>query len=488
VDIFVSRYVVYRSLTLALVGGYLIVLGGLAELSQWLNVGLDLATVILLGGLGAAGLALLLLSEQVRRRAQRFLHTHFFRHKYDYRLEWMAAARHLSHATTIPDIAAQTVQRILDAMWVGQVAMYAVTDMAGRFTLAHQSGYDRLPVSLNLSPDLVEQLRAMMSLFVSREGQQVPPGIPLGFAAAFEEISVGMIVPVAALDNLSGILVVGPEVSGKPFGVDDWDLLAALAAQAGALILNAHLSREASEGRELQVLARLSAFVAHDLKNSVGMLSLLAENAAHHMHKPEFQADAIHTLTEVTARMQKLLVALRTPIHRPVESVIRASVTGTVEACLHDLQPQIPSRITLDARLGPTPDVVMDPAQLRTVLVNLVVNAIEAIPGDGRITLETRVEQNWVAFTVADTGPGMTPDFIRERLFRPFQTTKPRGLGIGLYQCQQVVRALGGELTADSHEGVGTRMTVRLPAASGSQIEEQLAEEQLAGGSRQLAE
>jgi len=181
-------------------------------------------------------------------------------------------------------------------------------------------------------------------------------------------------------------------------------------------------------------------------------------------------------------------VALRTPIHRPVESVIRASVTGTVEACLHDLQPQIPSRITLDARLGPTPDVVMDPAQLRTVLVNLVVNAIEAIPGDGRITLETRVEQNWVAFTVADTGPGMTPDFIRERLFRPFQTTKPRGLGIGLYQCQQVVRALGGELTADSHEGVGTRMTVRLPAASGSQIEEQLAEEQLAGGSRQLAE
>ena len=187
VDIFVSRYVVYRSLTLALVGGYLIVLGGLAELSQWLNVGLDLATVILLGGLGAAGLALLLLSEQVRRRAQRFLHTHFFRHKYDYRLEWMAAVRHLSHATTIPDISAQTVQRILDAMWVTQVAMYAVTDTAGRFTLAHQSGYDRLPVSLNLSPDLVEQLHAMMSLFVSREGQQVPPGIPLGFAAAFGE-------------------------------------------------------------------------------------------------------------------------------------------------------------------------------------------------------------------------------------------------------------------------------------------------------------
>jgi hypothetical protein len=465
VDIFVSRYVVYRSLTLALVGGYLIVLGGLAELSQWLNVGLDLATVILLGGLGAAGLALFLLSEQVRRRAQRFLHTHFFRHKYDYRLEWMGAARHLSHATTIPDIAAQTVQRILDAMWVRQVAMYAVTDTATRFTLAHQSGYDRLPVSLDLSPDLVEQLQAMMSLFVSREGQQVPPGIPLGFTAAFEKISIGMIVPVAALDNLSGILVVGPEVSGKPLGVDDWDLLAALAAQAGALILNAHLSREASEGRELQVLARLSAFVAHDLKNSVSMLSMLAENAPQHMHKPAFQADAVRTLSEVTAKMRKLLTTLTATRPQTDSTTQRFRLAPAVEAWTHALADQVPSRIRLQLTTKGALDVNVDPEQLRSVLSNLVLNAIAAIPGAGFIHVETVDEPGTAVLRVSDTGRGMSSEFIRDRLFRPFQTTKPHGLGIGLYQCRHIVQAVNGTLTVESQEGQGTEVVVRLPGA-----------------------
>jgi putative PEP-CTERM system histidine kinase len=482
VDIFVSRYVVYRSLSLALIGGYLIVLGGLAELARTLDIGLDLATITLLGGLGAAGLALILLSERVRRQTQLFLHTHFFKHKYDFRLEWMEAVRRLSHATTISDIAAQTVRRILEVMWVRQAAMYVVTGTPGVFSLAYQSLYDRLPATLNLPPGLGEQLQTMVSLLVSREGQQVPPSIPSGFAEAVGGVPIGMVVPVAALDNLAGILVVGPEVSGKPFGVDDWDLLAAVAVQVGALILNARLSQEASEGRALQVLARLSAFVAHDLKNSVGMLSLLAENAPSHMHKPEFQADAIRTLSQVTERMQRLLSELRASDQKPALSTTRGSLARAVDAWMSDLKPRIPPRITLETHLAATPDIAMDPEQLRSVFLNLLLNAIDAIAGEGRITVETGADEHWATLVVSDTGHGMSASFLRDHLFHPFQTTKPRGLGIGLYQCRHIVRGLGGELTADSTEGVGTRMTVRLPVASGSG-----ADEQVAAGSSQLA-
>ena len=464
VDIFVSRYVVYRSLTLALVGGYLIALGGLAELAQRLGIGLDLATVLLLGGLGAAGLALILLSEEVRRRTQHFLHTHFFRHKYDYRLEWMEAVRRLSHATTISDIAAQTVRRILDAMWIRQAAIYTITGNPG-LTLAHQNGYDGLPVTLDIPPAIAQDLQNMVRLVASREAQEVPPPIPSGFAEALGGVPVGMVVPVAALDSLTGVLVVGPEVSGKPFGVDDWDLLVALAAQAGALILNARLSQEASEGRELQALARVSAFVAHDLKNSVGMLSLLAENAAQHTHDPAFQSDAIRTLTDVTGRMQKLLTALAGSNGRPPGNMTRGSLAAPVETWLRHLKPNIPPRIVLETRLEPTPEVAMDPEQLRSVVVNLALNAVDAIAGEGRIAVETGAENDWAVLTVTDTGRGMAPDFVRDRLFRPFQTTKPRGLGIGLFQCRHIIQSLGGTLTVDTREGVGTRMTVRLPAA-----------------------
>jgi signal transduction histidine kinase len=134
-----------------------------------------------------------------------------------------------------------------------------------------------------------------------------------------------------------------------------------------------------------------------------------------------------------------------------------------VETWLRDLQPQVPPRIILEARLGLTPDVAIDLEQFRTVLVNLVMNAIDAIQSEGRITVTTRTDEGCAVLVVADTGQGMSADFIRNRLFRPFQTTKPRGLGIGLFQCRHIVQSLGGTLSAESQEGKGTRMFVRLP-------------------------
>jgi hypothetical protein len=280
----------------------------------------------------------------------------------------------------------------------------------------------------------------------------------------FEEVAVGSLVPIAALDTLVGLLVVGPELSRKPFGVDDRDLLAAVAAQAGALIVNARLSREASEGRQIQALSVLSAFVAHDLKNAVSMLSMLAENAKRHMGNPEFQVDAIRTLGDVTARMQRLLAALADPGGRPGVQAQRIRLAGSIEAWLRDIGAHVPSRIRVEARLDPTDEVRVDPSQLKSVLHNLVLNAVEAIPGEGTILVETSQENGLAALSVTDTGRGMTQEFIRERLFRPFQSTKERGLGIGLYQSRHIVQGFGGTLTAESQEGKGTRMTVRLPA------------------------
>jgi hypothetical protein len=274
-----------------------------------------------------------------------------------------------------------------------------------------------------------------------------------------------MIVPVAALDSLSGILVVGPEISGKPFGVDDWDLLAAIAAQAGALILNARLSQEASEGRELQVLARLSAFVAHDLKNAVSTLSMLADNAQLHMDKPDFRTDMVRSLGDVTTRMRTLLSTLSSPGGRQTSRTQTISLERSVEDWMKALAPLAPPRISVQTHIGATPEVSVDPEQLQSILHNLILNAIESIPDNGTIRVETMADNGLAVLTVSDTGRGMSQDFLSKRLFRPFQTTKTRGLGIGLYQCRQLIMQFGGLVTAESEEGKGTRMIVRLPAA-----------------------
>ncbi len=483
VDIFVSRYVIYRSLTLALVGGYLLSLGMLAEVFRRLNIRLDLFSGMFLAMLGAMALALLLLSERFRQTAKRLITTHFYKHKYDYRMEWMEFTRRLSKATAVPEITTQTVNRILEVMWVGQAAMYVAGDIPGQMMLAHQVEYDSLPQSLELSDELFDALREQAKVASSVRGEENPLGVSATVVREkFAGNPVGCLVPVAASDAVVGLLVVGPEVSGKPFGVDDRDLLAAVAAQAGALILNARLDQEASEGRELQVLARLSAFVAHDLKNTVSMLSMLAENAKLHMANPEFQADAARTLDEVTAKMRTLLATLASPAARAGTLAQPMSLAPSVEAWMQELGRHVPSRIRIEARLAWTPEVRVEPQQFKSVFHNLVLNAIEAIPDEGAILVETGQEDGYAFLAVADTGRGMTQEFIRHKLFHPFQTTKPRGLGIGLYQCRQIIQTFGGTMTAESQEGKGTRMLVRVPGLEDSR---QPAENTLAAGSLQ---
>jgi putative PEP-CTERM system histidine kinase len=465
VDIFVSRYVIYRSLTLALVGGYLLSLGLVAEIFRYLNFPLDLLSGTFLAILGAGALALLLLSEDIRRSIQTFLHTHFYKHKYDYRVEWMEYTRRLSRAIAIPEIAAQTVSRILEVMWVQQAAMYVIGDAPGQMLLMHRVEYSSLPQALELSETALDGLREYARGIPSAQAREDSPDVTLTLTReVFEGIPVGCLVPVGALDAVVGLLVVGPEISGKPFGVDDRDLLIAVAAQAGALILNARLSQEASDGRELQALARLSAFVAHDLKNMVSMISMLTDNAKLHIAKPEFQADAIRTLDDVTGRMRGLLATLASPGRRGGSQARPVCLGHSVEGWMREIGGHVPPRIHLETRLAWTPNVLGDSEQLRSVLQNLVLNAIEAIPAEGTILVETFQENGSALLAVTDTGQGMTQDFIQRRLFRPFQTTKSRGLGIGLYQCRHIVQSFGGSLTAESREGKGTRMLVRLPA------------------------
>ncbi len=469
VDIFVSRYLIYRSLTLALVGGYLLSLGVVGEVFRWLDFPLDLLTGTFIAILGAVALALLLLSDDIRLKAKNFIHTHFYKHKYDYHAEWMQYTRRVSQAISIPEIATHTVDRILEVMWVRQAGMYAVGEQPGQMVLMYQVGYTALPPELELSAAVTEALRERAKVVQSVTGPEDghdSPG-PL-LQKMLGPLPVGCIVPVAALDTLAGLLVVGPEASGKPFGVDDRDLLAAIAAQAGALMLNARLSEEASEGRELHVLARLSAFVAHDLKNTVSMLSMLVENAKLYIAKPEFQADAIRTLGEVTVKMQNLLATLASPGGPGGTHVSAINLAPTVETWMQEMNGQVPSRIRIETRLAQTSEVRVVPEQLRSVLHNLVLNSIEATPNDGTLLVETFQENSCAVLAVTDSGRGITQEFIKEKLFRPFQTTKRRGLGIGLYQCRHIVQAFRGTLTVESQEGKGTRMVVRLPTEAGS--------------------
>lgn len=232
--------------------------------------------------------------------------------------------------------------------------------------------------------------------------------------------------------------------------------------------LREQIQREA-ETRQFQSFMRLSAMLTHDLKNSIQALSMLVSNMEKQFHREEFRADAILSLREATEKLRRLVARLSEPVK---------SLSGEYrrDARLADLVPVI-NRVldttarasplyTIDAPLPDKLEAFIEPERIENVIENLVINAMEAMgTSGGHLTVAAGTETDErVFFSVADTGSGMTQEFIKNRLFKPFSTTKSKGIGLGLFTCREIVETHGGRLEVESRVGIGTRFRVVLPS------------------------
>jgi signal transduction histidine kinase len=229
------------------------------------------------------------------------------------------------------------------------------------------------------------------------------------------------------------------------------------------------IAREA-ESRQFASFMRISAMVSHDLKNAIAGLSMLVSNMEKQFHREEFRADAIESLREATEKLKRTVARLSEPA-RSLSGEYRIAARAT------DLVPVIrrvlatnaePTRPLneVEARLPERLVATVEPERVENVVENLVINALEAMGAKGgRLTVEAgQLDGDLVFFSVADTGVGMTEEFIRTRLYRPFSTTKNKGIGLGLFTCREVVEAHGGKLEVHSTPGAGTRFRVVLPS------------------------
>jgi putative PEP-CTERM system histidine kinase len=242
----------------------------------------------------------------------------------------------------------------------------------------------------------------------------------------------------------------------------DWevrDLLKAAGRAAAVYLAQLRATEALLESRKFDAFNRMSAFVVHDLKNLVAQLSLMLRNAERHRDNPEFQRDMLETVANVVARMNKLMLQLRMGT-TPVESARPLELEPIVRrvCAAKSARPG-----AIDLALSPGVTALGHEDRLEHVIGHLVQNALDATAGGGSVRVATAREDRFAAVEVADTGPGMSPEFVRERLFKPFETTKSSGMGIGVYESQQYVAGLGGRILVDSREGAGTRVRVLLP-------------------------
>jgi putative PEP-CTERM system histidine kinase len=369
-----------------------------------------------------------------------------------YRERWMAFTGRLTRSLSANEIGRELTEHLAVEFGATSAGVYLVDDREPAYRLTAQLGAARFARTIEETAPLASWLVLM----------RAPTHVP---AQLLPSITIPALPTVLAVclrwrATLLGFIVLGPSRRSADYDAGDLQFLTTLADQVAASIVATRMAEPAATPRALETLDRVSAAAIHDIKNSVSALSLLSRNAAANFSDPEFQRDAMATLSRTVERMRRLLFTLSS----------REPATPQAEAIdLHELIVEATTplmanpRIRLVRRLGPVPGMYGNREALLRVIENLATNAAEAIADRGTVTVTLAQEQGHVVISVADTGCGITEEFRNRHLFSPFSTTKKDGWGIGLYQAKQAVESQHGEILVESTVGRGTTFSVRLP-------------------------
>jgi len=463
--LYVSRQMAFYLITLAAGAAGLILVVLLARLLLSDAVPASGAAVAMAVAGGVVLLVGSLALPVVRNRLRVFVAKHFYRSKYDYRTEWLRFIGTLSAAQLEPDPRGNAIRAIAQIIGSPGAVLYQRLDAGGSF--APVCAWPRGATDVSSRPTvpagdpMVEFLERRQWVIDLRElaadpdlygGMPVPEQFRASGAAR-------MILPLLLGVDLIGFVVLDDPPFGFEPNYEDRDLLKTVGRHVATLIAQHDAGRRLAESRQFEAFHRLTAFVMHDLKNLAAQLELIVANAQRHRHNPAFIDDVITTIANSTGRMQRLIEQLRgrDPPAANRSLPLAASVARACESC--GTRPPRPRLAVLEPDLH----VHADPDQLAGVFEHLVRNAQDATLEDGSVTVTIGAEGEHCVVTVADTGSGMTPEFIQERLFKPFDTTKgSAGMGIGAYQAREYVRSLGGSVEVTSLPGRGTTVIVKL--------------------------
>jgi hypothetical protein len=249
----------------------------------------------------------------------------------------------------------------------------------------------------------------------------------------------------------------------------------------GTAIFRDRIQRERIEQKQFESFSHMASFIVHDIKNQVATLSLVTKNARNNIQNPEFQPVLLRSLENSSTNLNILIEKLQSPPKKELLLKNLIDCNKCVQSTVDQTKGALPSGISIKIQLSALPLVSADATALSYVLKNLVINAIEALGSSGEIICSTGSlvaivhddtynfnltmvdrENRTVFITVEDNGPGMSRQFLEERLFKPFKTTKDKGIGIGLYQCKTLIETMGGKLLCWSEIGKGTRFCILL--------------------------
>ena len=463
-DLSVSRSVVLHSTTLIAAGVYLLFMSMAGYYiryygGEWSNV----FQPLFFFGAGLL-LVVLLFSGQLRSRLKVFLSKHFFSYRYDYREEWLRLISVLSGKV----LQATLPERIIFAL------CELVESPGGAIWFCAADGTCEFLRCWNI-PEAEVDRRWDASGFcadLNRSGEVLDIGGTAFETPLINDVDIPewmhasgdcwLVVPLFHEDRLMGFVMLARPRAPQALGWENVQLLQTAARQAASYLALDEAATALAKARQFEGFNRLSAFVVHDLKNLVAQLSLITRNAERYQHNPAFVEDAFQTVRNSVDKMNRLLAQLRSaaasgregsvPLRATLERVVaeRGAVAPCPMLCVDD-----GSEFLVSANAD----------RLTAVLGNVIQNAQDATDRRGRVEVRLAAAGEGVSIEIEDNGCGMDEAFVRERLFRPFDSTKGlSGMGIGAYECKEFVTMLGGRVEVESTPGEGTCFKLYIPA------------------------
>lgn len=469
-DIFVSRQAVLFTTTVIGTGLYLLLMafGGyyVRELGGTWGVA---ANILFLAG-ALAVLAIIIASGSVRRRVRVFLSKHFFRNKYDYRIEWLRFVDTLS-AEDEPDVRRTGLRAIAQIFDSPGSVMFLKEGTALAPAAAWPMPLENLPDLRRFEPDceLVQFVASRQWVVDLVEYAQSPESyqniaVPVWLSG---KTGIRMVVPMMLGRELLGLVLLFAPPDPFESTYEDRDLLKTLGRHVATLVARREADRRLAESRQFETYHRLTAFMMHDLKNAIAQLQLVVSNAERHKSNPAFIDDMLLTIGNAVARMNGLIGQLRDS--RQPSSPQEADLGVVLERASLRCADRMPRPVLIGERPSGV-RICANVERLSTSLEHVIRNAQDASQPDGRVEIDLTAADGRARIVIADSGEGMTSEFLREHLFRPFDSTKgSKGMGIGAYQAREYFRSVGGNVDVHSAPGQGTRFEIHLPLAVAGQ-------------------
>ncbi|MEO0461663.1 MAG: XrtA/PEP-CTERM system histidine kinase PrsK [Pseudomonadota bacterium] len=467
-----SRAVTFQTLSLLVIGSYLLLMVLITRSLALIGGDIARASQIVFLVFAVVLAVIWLPSQRVRGWLRVTATKHLFQHRYDYREEWLRFTQTIGRGSSASASFHERAVKAVADITESPAGLLLIPNEEAQLELTARWNWPMIEVPAIASDytlsGLLERYNHILDLDEVRSGVDHHGELSQVPAWLVEAEDAWALVPLIHFDRLVGCIVLARPRIMRGLDWEDFDLLRVVGQQLASYLAEQAGQQALMDASRFDEFNRRMAFVMHDIKNLASQLSLLAANAEKHAEKPAFRADMLVTLRKSSEKLNALLARLGRYGAGHVDTVSTIDLNTLAASICKRFKGAHPVSVTSNDRIPAR--VLASSEALDQAVLHLVQNAVDASEPDSPIYLHASTDGAHGRLDIIDSGTGMSPEFMRQGLFKPFVSSKQGGFGIGAFEARELIRAMGGRLQVESREGVGTRFAVLLPVPEAARL------------------